>query len=90
MYFFSLLKETLILPNNLVANIVIAPITFVGMYISLLIFKNLLQLDISKKQTYQYVIFTGLWTIFCNIFIESPLGFYINCIILPRYCYVYF
>jgi len=88
MYLFSVIKDYLIEPNTLIANIAIAPMIFLGMYINLLLFKQLLSLEVSKKQTYQYIIFTGLWTIFCNIFINNPLGLFFNCIILPRNCYV--
>ena len=90
MYLFSILKDFLIEPNMLVSNLVTVPIIFLGMYINLLFFKNLLKLEISKKQTYQYIIFSGLWTIFCNIFINNPIGLYIKCLILPRNCYVNF
>ena len=83
MYFFSLIKNFLIEPNILMTNLLNAPLIFLGMYINLLIFKNLLKLDVSKKQTYEYIIFSGLWMTFCNIFIQAPLGVYINCIIQP-------
>lgn len=90
MYLFSILKDILIEPNMLISNLVTVPIIFLGMYINLLFFKNLLKLEVSKKQTFQYVIFSGLWTIFCNSFISCPIGLYIKCIILPRNCYVGF
>lgn len=83
MYFFSSIKNCLIEPNVLMSNLINTPLIFLGMYINLLIFKNLLNLDVSKKQTYQYVILTTLWTTFCNVFIQAPLGLYINCFILP-------
>lgn len=88
MYLFSVIKDYLIEPNTLISNIAIAPMIFLGMYINLLLFKQLLSLEISKKQTYQYIIFAGLWTVFCNIFISNPLGLFLNCLILPRNCYV--
>ena len=90
MYFFSILKDFLIEPNMLISNIITAPIIFLGMYINLTFFKNLLKLEVSKKQSCQYIIFSGLWTIFCNTFIDNPIGLYIKCIILIRNCYVYF
>ena len=83
MYFFSSIKNSLIEPNILMTNLINTPLTFLGMYINLLIFKNLLQLDVSKKQTYQYVIFSGLWISFCSTFIQAPLGLYISSFILP-------
>lgn len=90
MYLFFILKQYLIEPNELLANIITAPIIFIGMYINLLLFKNLLNLEITKKQKYQYITFSGLWTIFCNIFLNTPLGMFINCLILPRNSHVNF
>lgn len=90
MYLFSFLKDFLMEPNMLISNIVTAPLIFLGMYINLLFFVNLFNLETTKKQNFQYVIFSGLWTIFCNIFIDNPIGLYIKCLILPRNRYVYF
>lgn len=83
MYLFSILKDYLIEPNILVSNLVTVPIIFLGMYVNLLFFMNLFKFEVSKKQMYQYIIFSGLWTNFCNIFISNPIGLFIKCLILP-------
>lgn len=89
MYFFSKFKDFLIEPNMLVSNIITIPIIFLGMYINLLVFRNLLNLETMKKQSLQYIIFSGSWIIFCNSFVSEPFGLYIKCMILPRYSYVH-
>ncbi len=89
MYFFSKFKDFLIEPNMLVSNIITIPIIFLGMYINLLVFRNLLNLETTKKQSLQYICFSGSWIVFCNIFISEPFGLYIKCMILPRNSYVH-
>lgn len=89
MYFFSEIRDFLLEPNMIISNIITIPIIFIGMYINLLVFKNLLNLEATKKQSLQYIFFSGAWIIFCNAFISAPFGLYIKCIILPRNSYVH-
>jgi len=83
MYLFSIIKDYLIEPNQLIANIIIIPILFLGMYVNLLLIRKLLDMDVTKKQTIQYVVIVGLWTSFCNTFMDTSVGLTINFFILP-------
>ena len=78
MEIFQTIWTALTTENNVLANIIILPVTFLESFIGMLLFTSLLNISASKKNKVKYVLsFSSLGTIF-NLLIPNPYRSLIN------------
>ena len=73
--------------NELMINIINIPFAFIEMYVSLLLFTTILNIDVNKKQKALYVIILGLLGLITSCTIPVPYNTFINIIACPVFVY---
>ena len=76
--------------NELMINIINIPFAFIEMYVSLLLFTTILNIDVNKKQKALYVIILGLLGLITSCTIPVPYNTFINIIACPVFVYFLF
>lgn len=76
--------------NAKLVNLLIVPFRFIEMYLSLLLFINLLNIQCSKKQKFLYVILATVSSTIINAFIPSPFNVIFNYLIFSVIIYFIF
>lgn len=76
--------------SELITKIICIPLLFIEMYLSLLLFTNILNIKHSSHQDFLYVIFASTLGLFTIFIIPSPYNTIVNLIIHPIIIYVIF
>lgn len=90
MEIFQTIWTALTTPNMWLTNIIITPLTFLEITVSMLLFTTVLNLNASRKTKILYVIVLSLWTITLNIIIPKQIASIINMILFPFIIYFVF
>ena len=80
--FFQMIWSNLTTENVGLTNVIGIPSTFLEIWISMLLFSVILNLNPTKKQKLAYVILLSFSTIISRFFIPNPINTYINVIIM--------
>lgn len=75
--------NVLITENERLTNIIISPLTFVEVYLYMLLFTSILKIKSSSKQQLLFVVSYSIIAIVCLLFIPSPYYTIINLLALP-------
>lgn len=67
-------------PNMI--TVISIPLTFIEIYISMLIFTTLLNINATKKQKWLYVLIASTFSIISRLFIPNPYNTYANLIFI--------
>ena len=68
--------------NTTLTNILCIPLAFIEVYISMLLFSAILNLNSTKKEKMQYVIIASLFSSMSRLFIPAPYNTYLNLIVI--------
>lgn len=69
--------------NENLTNIIVTPLAFLEITVSMLLFSQILNIKATKKQQIIYVIIISIWTILVNLLIPKQYVVFINMIISP-------
>lgn len=84
MEFFNQIATILTTPNeNLPTIITCSPIAFLDIYLIMLLFTTVLNINSNKKQRTLYTIIFTIFCIISRLFIPNPYGTFINIIVAP-------
>lgn len=83
MNFLQTIWMALTTPNDLLIKLVIIPLTFIEIFVTMLLFTTILNISITKKQKFTYVIVFSIIAIITNYFIPSPYNIFINIALFP-------
>lgn len=83
MEIFQTISKILTTPNMELCNLLLIPLTFIEIWVGMLLFTTLLNFNATKKQKIIYVLTLSILGNICNILIPKPLGLYLNIIIWP-------
>lgn len=64
--------------NEVLITIITAPLAFIEVYISMLLFTTILNITTNKKERILYIVFAGILSIITRYIIPSPYNTYIN------------
>ena len=76
--------------NERITNIIVSPLNFVEVYLGMLIFTNILNIECSHKQKLIYSVVLGLIGIINLLFIPSPYYSFVNLFTFPVLVYIIF
>lgn len=68
--------------NPNIITLISIPLTFIEIYISMLLFTTILNINCTKKQQIVYVLTTSLYVIISRLFIPTPFNTYLNVIVM--------
>ena len=74
--------------NTILTSIICIPLTFIEVYITMLLFITILSINTTKKQKILYIIITSFGIIFNRFCIPQPFGTFIN-VILAFLCNIF-
>ena len=74
--------NSLITENPKLTSYICIPLAFIEAYVSMLIFTMLLNINISKKQKWLYVIFVSIFGILTRLIIPNPFNSYITLLVM--------
>ena len=83
MEIFQTIWNVLTTENEVVTNIITAPLTFLEAYISMLLFTSILNIETTKTNNLIYVCLFSLIALFSIFIIPSPYNTWINVLICP-------
>lgn len=81
MEIFQTIWNVLTTPNEGLTNILILPLAFVEIAVTMLFFTTILNINCSKKQKLTYFFIASIWTILSTAFISKQISVFINMII---------
>lgn len=90
MQFLKTIFETLTTSNEWITNVICSPLIFVEMYISMLLFTTILDINKNKKSQFIYVISSSFFCFITKFFVLAPYGTIINMIISPILVFIIF
>lgn len=76
--------------NEVLTKIICAPLTFVEVYITMLIFLTILNIESTRKQRLIYVFSFSVLAIFSSFFIPTYINTYVNLLICPTLVLIIF
>lgn len=68
--------------NEDIITLISIPLTFIEVFISMLLFTNILNLNSTKKQKLLYVVIISIFSIITRLFILQPYNTYINLVVV--------
>ena len=74
---------SLMTENEVITNIIIVPLAFIEIFISMLLFTQLLNIRSTNTQKLIYVITLSTFSIYINIFVPRHIAVFINMLIYP-------
>ena len=83
MEIFQTIWTALTTPNDLLTKILMMPLLYVEMTVTMLLFTSILDIKTTKKQKLIYISVTGTIAIISNTFIPKSYGMIINLILTP-------
>ena len=76
--------------NEQLTNIIVSPLSFIELYISMLIFTTILNIECNKRQQFFYVFISSIIAIVNILFVPYPFYTFINVITLPVLVFIIF
>lgn len=82
--------NVLISESSMLTNIIVSPLTFVEVYLYMLLFTTILRISKTPKQQILFVSIYSIIAIICLIFVPSPYYTIINLLALPLLVFIIF
>ena len=78
MEFLQIIWNSLTTENKVLINIISIPLTFLEVFLSVLVFTTVLDIKSEKKQKIIYIIVMSISSIICGLLIPSPYNAFVN------------
>ncbi len=76
--------------NEMLINLIDIPLVFIEMYVSMLLFTTILNINVNRKQKILYVLILGIIGLITAWTIPTPYNTFINAIVCPIFVYLIF
>lgn len=75
--------------NAMLAKLILLPTTFIDVFVTMLLFTTIFNIQTTQKQKLKYTIVAGLSTILSATLIPQPYNTFINMVIIPTFIFVF-